>query len=706
MTIELILNLTLLVALSVLSGFFDKRWSRSTRQGALTQGFLFGVVALFGMLHPLTLGPGLIFDGRSIMISLCALFFGPLATLVAALLPGVYRLSLGGDGVIMGVSVILASGGIGLLAYYRQKSAPRPFTMWRLYLLGLLVHLAMLALTFTLPGDMAWEVLRHIGLPIILFYPLATVLAGKVLLDQLENLRSLALLRESDEKHRVLLEESSDPVFSFSLDGRYTYVNRAFAKGVGKTPQEIIGKRIEDVFPLEEARKRFAVLSQVFQSGEEKVFEVRVPRPDTDRYYVTTVTPIKDAAATVLSVICSSKDITERKSAELEKAKLESQLQQALKMEAVGRLAGGVAHDFNNQLTGISGFVSLALMNLAPDDPLTEMLLQIKKAADSSAVLTRQLLAFSRKQLIEPQIIDLNDTLASTHKMLARLIGENITLTTVAGENLGAVNVDPGQFEQILVNLVINARDAMSDGGELLIETANVELDESYCLAHPHAKPGPYVMLAVSDNGLGMDPEVQEHIFEPFFTTKAKGRGTGLGLATIYGTVKQAGGMIEVYSEEGQGTTFKIYLPRVAQQAKRPTVERPRAGGVIGGSERVLLVEDEQIVRDLAENILKRLGYQVLSAANGQEACALVEGDPRPIDLLLTDVVMPGMNGRELAQRLAASHPEMKVLYSSGYTENAITHHGIIDAELNFIGKPYSPQALAKKLRDVLEAEG
>ncbi len=328
----------------------------------------------------------------------------------------------------------------------------------------------------------------------------------------------------------------------------------------------------------------------------------------------------------------------------------------------------------------------------------------MNNAAASAASLTRQLLAFSRKQIIEPKVLRLNDLIENLYKMLVRIVGEDIELLTSLGKEPGSVKVDPGQFEQVLVNLVVNARDAMPDGGKLMIETANVDLDESYCTYHPQARPGKFVLLAVSDTGSGMSDEVKEHIFEPFFTTKDQGRGTGLGLAMIFGLVQQAEGSIEVYSEVGHGTTFKIYLPRFAEQAEKLTRDEP-ALTLPAGNETVLLVEDEASVRQVALMILKELGYKVLSAPNGGEAFMLAEKHAGRIDLLMTDVVMPGMNGRDLAERLLGLHPEMKVLFTSGYTADVVVHHGVLEKNLNFIGKPYTPQSLARKMREVLDTE-
>ena len=330
------------------------------------------------------------------------------------------------------------------------------------------------------------------------------------------------------------------------------------------------------------------------------------------------------------------------------------------------------------------------------------MLSEVNKAAERAARLTQQLLAFSRKQIIEPKVLNLNDLIADLNAMLVRLIREDIKIQILPGKDIGAVKVDAGQFQQVLVNLVVNARDAMPGGGKIVIETSNAELDDGYCSRHPYVKPGRFVMVAVSDTGHGMSEEVKAHIFEPFFTTKAKGSGTGLGLATTYGAVKQAGGSIEVYSEVGMGTTFKIYLPRVEGEASK-LVRDDQPQKLLGGTETVLLVEDEDIVRDLCVRVLDELGYRVLQAGNGDEAIALAMGHGGRIDLLLTDVVMPGMSGRELANRLTRIHPETRVLFTSGYTDNAIVHHGVLDEGVSFIGKPYSPSALAKKVREVLD---
>jgi PAS domain S-box-containing protein len=396
-------------------------------------------------------------------------------------------------------------------------------------------------------------------------------------------------------------------------------------------------------------------------------------------------------------------DISDRILAEQRNERLTQQLQQAMKMEAIGRLAGGVAHDFNNLLTGIGGYTELLITNSNPQDPMLEDLNEIKKATQSAVTLTKQLLAFSRKQLIEPRILNLNDLISDLQKMLQRLIGEDIELRVNLAKELASVKIDPGQFEQILVNLAVNARDAMPNGGMLTIETSNTDLDDEYKTTHPYIIPGRHVMIAMSDTGCGMDAEVKSHLFEPFYTTKQKGRGTGLGLSTTYGAVKQSGGSIEVYSELEKGTTFRIYLPAMDQPAEHLVADRSNHTALPGREETILLVEDERIVRELAAKMLERMNYKILSASQGTEALEIAKNYAGVISLLITDVVMPGMNGRQLAEQLQQMRPQIKVLYTSGYTEDAIAHRGIVDGNLNFIPKPYNSRDLTRKIRAILD---
>ena len=516
-----------------------------------------------------------------------------------------------------------------------------------------------------------------------------------------------AKLDESRQMLRNVLDTIPVRVWWKGRDLKYLGCNEHFARDAGLTSSpEIVGKTDADLLWSEQAEGVQERDRQVLASGK-PVFGQITPTHTTagaERILEITKIPLLAADGTVEGLLGSYGDITEQRRAAEDKTRLEEQLRQSQKMEAIGQLAGGIAHDFNNLLTGITGNVSLALLRLGDDHPLANKLKEIGSIAQRAANLTRQLLAFSRRQIIEPRVVDLADTIADLQDMLARVIGETVRLHVENEEGLGRIRVDPGQIEQVIVNLCVNARDAMVEGGVLSIATANVELDETYAESHADVAPGAYVMLSVSDTGCGMDADTRSHMFEPFFTTKPKDKGTGLGLATVYGAVKQNRGSIEVYSELGRGTTFKVYFPRVEEEVRPGSGSYARTD-LPGGTETVLFVEDEPTVREAAIDILDFLGYRVLQAPNGIEALAIAEEHGGAIDLLLTDVVMPGMTGHDLAKRLLKRNPTLKVLFSSGYTSDVIVDHGVLADGVNFIGKPYTPHALANKLREVLDGK-
>jgi two-component system cell cycle sensor histidine kinase/response regulator CckA len=533
--------------------------------------------------------------------------------------------------------------------------------------------------------------------------------------------RMVAFLRDVTDRKRTVgsllgamqqlsahIDNSPLAVVEFDSGFRVTRWSKEAERVFGWLPEEIMGRAISEMrWAYEEDEELVRQESAGLLKGERhrSLNCNRNYRKDGSVIHCEWYNSgIYDSSGNLVSILSLVLDVTERKRSEEERKRLQSQLQQAMKMEAVGRLAGGVAHDFNNLLTVIIGNVSLALGKVPTSGPIAGMLSEVNRAAERAARLTQQLLAFSRKQIIEPKVLDLNGLIVELHSMLVRLIGENIELTTVPGEELGAVKVDPGQLEQILVNLAVNARDAMRDGGKLSIGASNVELDDAYCASHPDATPGRFVLLSVSDTGHGMSDEVKAQIFEPFFTTKPKGSGTGLGLSMTYGAVKQANGSIAVDSEAGKGTTVKIYLPRIEPEAVR-TRESADPQELLDGTETVLLVEDEDVVRNLCVRILERLGYKVLQASNGAEAIGIAQRYGDRIHLLMTDVVMPGMNGSELATQLVILRPETRVLFTSGYTEDAIVHHGVLDEGVFFIGKPYTPSVLARKVREVLDGK-
>jgi two-component system cell cycle sensor histidine kinase/response regulator CckA len=507
-------------------------------------------------------------------------------------------------------------------------------------------------------------------------------------------------------EYEKVLEGLEEMIAVIDRDYRYVIANRAFLKQRGlEREEEIIGRLVSEVIDrevFEEVAKKH--LDECLR-GRPVKYELRYRYPDLgERDLAISYLPVEGRDG-VDRVACVLSDVTDRKRAEEALTLKEEQLRQAKKMEAVGRLAGGVAHDFNNLLTAIIGYSELALMQLKQEDRLRSNIEEIKKAGRRAADLTRQLLAFSRRQVMQPRPLNLNRVIGDINGMLGRLIGEDVEVRTVLERNLCAIRADPSQIDQVIVNLVVNARDAMPLGGKLTIETANVFLDESYAAEHLGVTPGLYARLSITDSGLGMDRATQESIFEPFFTTKEATKGTGLGLATVYGIVKQSGGWIWVYSELGKGTTFKIYLPH----SKDPVEERrpaPSKGGPLMGSETVLLVDDEEAVANIAYEALVTYGYTVLKVTDGFQALAVSKHYNGPIHLLLTDVVMPRMSGREVAEQITAVRPEVLVLFMSGYTETAIVHHSVLDEGIDLVEKPFSPESLSRRVREVLDRRG
>jgi two-component system cell cycle sensor histidine kinase/response regulator CckA len=514
----------------------------------------------------------------------------------------------------------------------------------------------------------------------------------EVLEDITERKRAAEALRESEARYRELANSITDVFFAMDAELRYTYWNRASEALTGISAPDALGKTLYDIFPdTSETRQAESVYRDVLRTGQPQTFVNEYHLGERHFLFEISVYSARDGIAVF------TKDITERR-------RLEEHLRQSQKMEAVGKLAGGVAHDFNNLLTAIMGYSELVLTHLREGDRVRKHVLEIKKAGESAASLARQLLAFSRRQVLVPQILDLNSVVSNTQKMLRRMIGEDIELETVLATDLGCVRADLGQVEQVIMNLAVNARDAMPEGGKLTIQTANVELDEAYARSHIDVAPGRYVRLTVTDAGCGMDAETLSHIFEPFYTTKEEGKGTGLGLATVYGIVKQSAGHIAVSSEPGRGSTFRIFLPRV-EAAVEPVVPRRVAAGLRRGTETILLVEDDVIVRDLVHEVLQGSGYTVLEADKASEALRIGEDyAPRPIHLLLTDVVMPEMDGPQLAEHLARLFPQMKVLYMSGYGETAAARPHRRPRGVPYLQKPFAPEILTRKVLEVLNS--
>jgi PAS domain S-box-containing protein len=516
-----------------------------------------------------------------------------------------------------------------------------------------------------------------------------------VLRDITGRKRMEAGLRESEERYRLLFERNLAGVYRSTADGKLLECNWAFARLLGyASPAEAMAH--PEWWLHDHPGSHAEFWQRLRKEGSIVNHEGQAQRKDgTPVWVIQNVSLLADEEGEEM-LLGTVFDVTERR-------RLEEQLLQSQKMEAVGRLAGGIAHDFNNLLTAIAGYSDLLLGELPANDPRRESAVEIREAGRRAAGLTQQLLAFSRRQVLEPRVLDLNAVIAGMEKMLRRVIGEDIELTTALDPDLWRTMADPGQIEQAIVNLAVNARDAMPRGGQLTLETANVTLDDKFAGAYATVQPGPHVMLAVSDTGVGMDAALQSRLFEPFFTTKERGKGTGLGLSTTYGIVKQSGGSIWVYSEPGLGTTFKIYLPRCEEPLEGGEREAPPLPLELrSGTETVLLVEDETEVRRLVERLLRMNGYAVIAAASPAEALVAAKTAGR-IDLLVTDVIMPGMNGRQMASALAAERPRMRVLYMSGYTDAAIAQQGILPPGTAFLSKPFTPDVLARKVREVLD---
>lgn len=573
--------------------------------------------------------------------------------------------------------------GMGVLACLKEESPDTPFIL----------------VTGTLGEEAAVECIKNGATDYLLKDRLARLpVALRAAIEERarreEQARAELALRTSEERYRLLYERNLAGVYSTTLDGRILAINDACARMFGYSSREEAMKHtLWDISP-NEAEMR--MLIGVVQA--QKTFtnlEVCLKRIDGKTIWVLGGASLIEGAPGEPSVIEGTViDVTERK-------QLEEQLRQSQKIEAVGRLAGGVAHDFNNLLTAILGYSDLALETLPDSSPLRHHLLEIKKAGERAASLTRQLLAFSRQQVLAPQVLDLNAVVADMEKMLHRLIGEDIDFSSVFEPRLGRVKADPGQIEQVILNLAVNSRDAMPEGGRITLETANLAVDEAHAREHLGLNPGPYVTLTVRDTGCGMDAEIRSHIFEPFFTTKEKGKGTGLGLSMVYGVVKQSGGYIWVESEPGQGACFTLYFPRV--EAELPAKKNVSVVGRAIAPETILLVEDEDSVRELVRRVLEAKGYKVLEARRGEQALEAAEKHPDPIRLLLTDVVMPHMNGQELARRLAPSHPEAKVIFMSGYI-GSTAQGKELESDGAFLHKPFTSDALARKVREVLQA--
>ncbi|MDX9896936.1 MAG: PAS domain S-box protein [Desulfofustis sp.] len=824
MVLDLIKNIALLVTLAVGLRFLGYRLEHQRIVFLILAGILFGLVGVVGMMTPLTFAPGVIYDGRSIVLSLAGLFGGPVVAAIAAPICAAYRLELGGPGALPGVGVIVEAAALGVALYYLRRRDERWVSPLSLLLFGILVHLLMLGLQLLIPG-VGVEAVRRIGPTVLLFFPVAFLLIAQIFLEverrrsaekqirqseeyyrslfeynqipmlivdpeqaaiedanpaaaefygwSQERLRTMDLapltgrpseevretvrtvrdngrnrtfashcradgqqcqvdvfsgpirvggrdllyllvvdiserreaeeaLRHSEAKQRAMIQASPMAIISIDRDSRVLSWNRAAETIFGWTAEELVGQPLP--MSLFGSPEEFTAASRRVFSGE-RLVQKEFVRHRKDRSTVevsVSAAPVRSPDGRIDAIVALIEDISQRKQTERDHEKLEQQLLQARKMEAVGQLAGGVAHDFNNLLQVIIGHGELLADDQTVPSSRRDNLEQLMNAAQRAAGLVRQLLAFSRRQVLEMQDLDMNTVIGECLKMARRVIGEHIVVVPVYGHKLATIRADRNQLEQILLNLLINARDAMPNGGTITVETENVLIDESYRQQHPYARTGRYVLLSVIDTGCGMDEETRNRVFEPFFTTKGLGRGTGLGLATVYGLVRQHDGLIHVYSELEKGTSFKIYLPAVERSAA--AVGDKIHGAVMGGSETILVAEDEVQVLKLTATILEHAGYRVLTAGDGEEALALFRRNPDAIDLVLLDVIMPKLGGFAVYEQMKALRRDVRVIFTSGYSINAIHTDFVLYEGLQLIQKPCGREDLLRKIRSVLDA--
>ena len=820
--LALVQNAALLLAVAFIYDVSANRWRAGFNLlRDVLAGFAVGIIGIIVMITPWTYSPGIVFDTRSVLIGLSGLFLGWLPATIVVVMTAGFRLFLGGDGACTGIGVIVVSGAIGI-AWRRLRRGPLvEISIAELYLFGIVVHLAMIAMMFTLPRGAGIRVASNIFLPVMLIYPFVSTLLGMLVANRLHREKEAEKLIETNAFLDSIIENIPDMVFLKDAETlRFVRFNRAGEELVGRSRKDILGKNDYDLFPKEEAdfftrkdrevladrkivdipeeplqplakeirflhtkkvpllnaqgqpafllgisedityrrqaeSERERLLAAIEQTGDNVVimdpdFKIRYVNPaftaatgyspeeaigqaaallksgkDNDSFFQkmgltlssggifkgrmesmrkngvlytedVTVSPVFDRAGNILNYVAVSRDVTEE-------LHMLSQLQQAQKMEAVGRLAGGVAHDFNNMLGVILGHAEMAMLKADRSHPFYADFEAIRRAAERSANLTRQLLAFARRQTVAPQVLDLNDTVEGMLKMLRRLIGEEIKLSWMPKAGLPYVRMDPGQIDQILANLALNARDAITGMGQITLKTDRATFDDTFGSAHEGLLPGDFVHLAISDDGCGMDQETLKNIFEPFFTTKGMGRGTGLGLATVYGIVKQNNGFVQVESEQGKGTTFHIYIPAYSGTDGVKGSDHPK-DVPRGYGEKLLLVEDEPANLEMARGMLEGIGYSVVAAQSPFEAIRLASENDCKITLLVTDVVMPEMNGRELKERLQALCPNLKCLFMSGYTADIISDRGVLEEDALFIQKPFTAANLAAKIRAALDA--
>lgn len=672
----------------------------------IASGLILGFIGIGVMLTPWTFESGIVFDTRSVLISVVGLFFGTIAVVMTMLITIVCRIMQGGIGTATGVYVILASGLIGLAWRHWRQARLSSISAIELYLMGIIVHAVMLLLMLTLPADAGWKTLASIAFPVLLIYPPGTTVFGILLKERLERQENIAAVSESRETLKQILNTVPLGVFWKDTTGRYLGCNHIIASSAGfSRPDEIIGKTdLELPWPKEHSERYMADDCEVISSGKAKIqyTEPLLQADGEEIAIVTSKVPLVNQNGEIFGILGVVDNITALKKAEAEQNRLREQLYQTTKMESIWRLAGGIAHDFNNMLGVILGFTEMSMRLLDPSDPVYKHLQEVCRAAERSSELTRQLLAFTRKQKMNPALLDINKTIEGMLKILGRLIGENIKLVWKPEEKLGAIKIDPSQLDQILTNLCVNARESIGKAGQITIGTGAFHVDHSFCVNNPEAYPGDFIFLSVADNVRGGSESVVHKQFEPFSATSESGTDAGPGLATAYGIIKQNHGFIMVSSDPENGNCYKVFLPNYGQTKHEETVH-PEGLNNSTGFETVLLVEDEEAILTITSMMLEAAGYHVITASSPLEAIKTAQNAQCKIHLLLSDVVMPGMNGKELAEKLNKLIPDLKCLFMSGYTADVIALQDLSEEGLNSLPKPFNSEELTRKVREVLD---
>jgi PAS domain S-box-containing protein len=691
-------NLGLLISLTFVYGLVIRKLNHIPETSrSMIEGALFGTIAIVGMQIPLNIADGIIVDGRTVIVMLAGAFAGPMAGAVAGALVSAFRIYLGGIGTIAGVGAILSAMAIGIIFWMKYATPPSQIKAKNLLSLAIPMTVISFAWIFALPSVIdPLLILSKLSLPVGVMYPLTTLLLGLMLAQEHRRLRLVDRLRQSEARFRDFAASASDWFWETDPNGHIIWVSKSASGASGHSVEHVSGMTHEkiagDLMIEEEWRPYWQAL---LTRSDIRNFEYRyIGRSGDVRYAVIDGKPLFDDRGEFIGYRGAASDTTER-------VHLEKQLRQSQRMDALGQLTGGIAHDFNNLLNIMLGNAELLELRSGKDQKALHNIDALKGAVARAASLTNRLLAFSKQQSLSPVPTDISVLVSGLTEMLHRALGEIVELHVVHTPDLWVADIDPHQFENALINLAINARDAMVDGGKLTIETANVTLEESYTEKCDDLTPGEYIAVSVSDTGTGISPSDLDKVFEPFFTTKGVGQGSGLGLSMVYGFAKQSGGHISIYSELGHGTTIKLYLPR-----SMDVVDQLEVGDDVSeamrGSERILIVEDDQSLRDVPVSILRDQGYEVVEAGNGPDAIKLLEDD-RHFDLLFTDVVLPGgINGVEIAKSAVKLQPNIKVLYTTGYAENSVVHHGRLEEGQILINKPYQRSQLLEKIQLLL----